>query len=285
MKRTALFIGLLLTVSLFFSCSTAPKNSGDVYQLRTMAEKELDLGNREAGRGNFEMALSFLNECKRRAILVDDLSLMIRSGLSLGNVLFSAGRQDEAFAEWESAIALAEKLGNSELLSVSRIYRAKGRLVSKSATAQAVLDETTREAANIKSTGLFLAFSWQVRGLALRELRSYSEAEAAIKRSLEIHEKAKYLENASYDWYVIASIRSLAGNTTGAVQALEASIELDRRIENTWGLASSWRAMGDVQTKAGKTKEAQEAYARALAIFQAMGNKREAEEIQKKLGN
>ena len=288
MKRAArlhitfLFLTLLL---LSVSCSSAPKNSGDVYQLRKSAEKEMDLGNREAGRGNFEIALGFLNECKRRAVLVDDLSLMIRSGLSLGNALFSAGRRDEAFEEWEQAIALAEKLGDSELLSAARIFRARGRLVSSREAAQAVLDEVNREAANIKSSKLFIAFSWQVKGLALRELRSYNEAEAALRRSLDIHEKERYLENASYDWYVIASIRSLAGNTSGALQALEASIALDRRIENTWGLASSWRAVGDVHRKAGNSGEAAQAYQRARAIFSAMGNEQEAAEIDKRMGN
>jgi tetratricopeptide (TPR) repeat protein len=112
---------------------------------------------------------------------------------------------------------------------------------------------------------------------------SFGEAEEAVKNSLDIHEKESYLENASYDWYLIASVRSLAGDTAGALQALQNAIDIDRRIENSWGLAANYRAMGDVHRKAGKTEEAAQAYGRSRAIFTAMGNKNEADEIDKRM--
>jgi tetratricopeptide (TPR) repeat protein len=277
----AIMVAVIMLI--LFSCSSSQNNPGDVFDLRSRTEKELDFGNREAGRGNFETAYQILLECKRKAILTDDASLMIRCGLSLGNVLFSLGRVDEAYTEWEQAVTLAEKLGDRELISVSRVYYARGRLVSGSSSAQSVLDEVNREAANIRNDNLYIAFSWQVRGLALRDLRSYREAEDAVRRSLDIHEKERYLENASYDWYLIASIRSLAGNTQGALQALDASLELDRRVENSWGIAASWRAIGDVQRKIGNNREAMEAYQRARAIYAAMGNDREVAEIDRRM--
>jgi tetratricopeptide (TPR) repeat protein len=193
------------------------------------------------------------------------------------------GREDEAYAEWEAALAQAEKFKDRELLSVSKIHFARGRLISGKQSARAVLDEVSREAGNIKSDKLFVAFSWYVRGLALRELGSFREAEDAIKQSLDIHEKGKYQLRAAYDWYLIASIRSKAGNTDGALQALNSAITLDRRMENSWGLAADWRAMGDVYRKTGKNKEAEEAYNRAKAIFLALGNKQDAEEIDKRM--
>ena len=266
------------------SCSTKPKNPGDVTNIRVLTEKELASANREAGRGNFEIAFALITGCKNRAIMVDDVSLMIRCGLSLGNVLFSLGQSDEAFTQLEQAVALAQKFGNSELLSVSRIFLARGRLISGRASAQSVLDEVNREAGNIKKDRLYIAFSWQVRGLAMRDLSSFSDAEAAVRRSLDIHVKDKYLENAAYDWYIIASIRSLAGNSSGALQALESSIDLDRRVENTWGLAANWRAVGDVHNKAGNKSEAIEAWQRSRAIFDAMGSAYEVEEIDKRIG-
>ena len=282
-----LHITFLLTSVLLFSaaCSTSPKNPGDVTDVRRLTEKELASANREAGRGNLETALALMTGCKNRAIMVDDASLMIRSGLSIGNTLFSLGRNEEAFAEIERAVALAQNYKDSELLSISKIFLARGRLISGSASAQSVLDEVNREAGNIKKDRLYIAFSWQVRGLALRELGSYSEAEAVIRRSLDIHVKDRYLENAAYDWYMIASVRSLAGNTSGALQALESSIALDRRVENTWGLASNWRAVGDVHRRAGNIKEAAEAWQRSKEIFAAMGNDFEAAEIDKRIAN
>ncbi|MCL2759454.1 MAG: tetratricopeptide repeat protein [Treponema sp.] len=277
---------ILITIILVLgSCSSAPKNTGEIKYLRTYAEKGLESAVKEASLGKYNSAFTLLTEYKRMAILADDPSLIIRICLSFGNVLLSLGRTDEAFAEWDQAINEARISGNRELLSVSRVFKARGNLLSGRASAQSVLDEVIRESANIKTNRLYIAFSWQVRGLALHSMGSYREAEDAMKRSLEIHEKEKALENASFDWYTIASIRSLAGNTAGALQALETAIVIDRRIENSWGLAASWRAMGDVYRKAGRNDDALDAYKRAGAIYAALDNAHEVAEINKRINN
>jgi tetratricopeptide (TPR) repeat protein len=121
-----------------------------------------------------------------------------------------------------------------------------------------------------------------VSGLAERELDRYREAEAALKRSLEIHEKDLYLEQAAYDWFLIASFRSLDGNYEGARQALESAMILDRRVENSYGLATDWRALGDVFKKAGKNAESREAYHRSAEIFRTLGNDKEAAAAEKR---
>jgi len=120
-----------------------------------------------------------------------------------------------------------------------------------------------------------------VMGVDDRELGSYTEAEAAVRRSLDIHVKGRYLEQVSYDWFVIASIRSLAGNYEAALQALRTAIDLDRRTENSFGLASDWRAMGDVYKKAGNETASGQAYLRSASIFRALGNNEEASALEK----
>jgi len=270
---------------MLMSCSSLRSKPGDIFALRIQAEEGLESANKEAAKGNFEIALNLLTGFKRNAILADDPSLIIRLCLSRGNVLFSLGRTEEAFAEWDQAIAEAQRFGNNELLSVSRIFKGRGNLLSGRVGAQSVLDEVNRESANVRSNKLYVAFTWQVRALALRSLGSYRDAENAARRSLDIHERDKRLENASYDWYTIASIRSLAGNTNGALQALESSIAIDRRIENSWGLASSYRAMGDVYRRAGREREAIEEYQRARTIYTAMGNESEVAEINRRIRN
>jgi len=253
--------------------------------MRTQAEEGMESANKYASAGNFEHALTLITEYKRMAILADSPSLIIRCCLSRGNILFSLDRIDEAFNEWEQAVTEAQRIRNSELLSVSRIFRARGNLLSNRVPAQSVLDEVNREMNNIKVDRLYIAFSWQVRGLALRAIGSYRDAEDSMKRSLDIHEKSRSLENASFDWYTIASIRSLAGNLSGSIQALEMSIEIDRRIENSWGLAASWRAMGDVLRKAGREQEALDAYRRAREIYAAMRNDNEVAETENRMRN
>ncbi|GBU28474.1 hypothetical protein R84B8_02033 [Treponema sp. R8-4-B8] len=275
-------IFILSIVFSLLSCSTAPKNSGDIYNLRKTAEIGLESANREVGKGNYANAENFLIEYKRMAILADDPSLIIRVCLSYGNVLLSLGKTNEAYAQWDQAVEEAQKSGNKELLSVAKIFKARGNLLSEKAAAQSVIDEVNREIVNIKNN-LFIAYSWQTKGLAQRVKGSYADAEESIKKSLDIHEKEKALENASYDWYTIASIRSLAGNAQGALQALEKAVTIDRRIENSFGLAADWRAMGDIYRKMGRNDDALEAYKRSRAIFEALDKKDEVTEIDNRM--
>jgi tetratricopeptide (TPR) repeat protein len=288
---------LLLLGIVLVSCSSPPKNPEDIYDFRMQAEMYLDSGNRQADRGNPEQALILIDEAMRLAVAADDSGLRIRVGLSRGNVLFSQGYREEASQAWNKALGEAERMGTSaldakaskdalasgELVAVCRVHIARGRLLSSigqvdsKTVAQSVRDEVSRDLGQIKSDRLYAAFASTVIGLAERELGRYTAAETAVKRSLDIHEKDRYFELAGYDWFLIASCRSLSGDYKGAQQALESAMGLDRRVENTWGLASDWRALGDVHKKAGDREAARAAYQRAAEIFRVLDNEAAAE--------
>jgi len=269
----------LLFAICFCSCSSSPGNSGGIFEMRNAAELQLELGNRQADRGGFDTALVFISEAMRLAVITDDPGLLVRSGISLGNVQFSLGNAEAAFAIWNRALEEAALAGNRELAAVCRVHIARGKLLSPGGrdAAQSVRDSVTRDLAQIKSDKQYAAFAWTVIGLAEKELGRYAAAEEAVKRALAIHEKARSLELAAYDWFMIASFRSLSGNSLGALKALESAIEFDRRTENSWGLANDWQAVGDVQKKAGKHDAARAAYGRAADIFRAIGNSEAAE--------
>jgi len=282
---------LLFTLFFFLfslpSCSTKPKNPGDVYSVRKQAEAQLALGNRQADRGGLETALVIFDEAMRLAVAADDSSLRIRAGLSRGNALFSLGRREEAEKAWNDALGEAERVGNGELAAISRIHIARGKLLSPAeaapgagVSAASIRDEVTQNLVLIKTDRYYTAFAWAIVGLAEKELGRYAPAEAAVRRALEIHEKDRYFELAAYDWFMIASFRSLAGDYRGALQALESAASFDRRVENSWGLASDWRAMGDVYRKSGDGEASRAAYRRAAEIFRALGNDEAATEAE-----
>jgi tetratricopeptide (TPR) repeat protein len=244
--------------------------------MRKDAEVQLEQGTRQADRGDYETALVFISEANRLAVITDNSSLMIRSGLSLGNVLFALGSVEDAVEAWNKALEEAVVTGNKELAAVCRVYIARGKLLSQGA-AQSVRDQVNQELTQIKSDEMYIAFAWTVMGLAEKELGRHAAAEDAIKKALVIHEKNASLELAAYDWFMIASFRSLSGNTGGALKALESAIAYDRRTENSWGLANDWQALGDVQKKTGNRDAANAAYTRAAAIYHALGNTEAAE--------
>ena len=280
MRNYLLFV--ICYLLFFTSCSSAPKKPPEVFADRNTAANQLNLANLYAARGRYDDALRFLDEARRLALSTDDPSLRIKTAMSRGSILFSLGRHDEAFSVWEDAHIEGDVSGEPVLAAQVRIYVIRARLVllaneseaAGSAQNQIVDGYKSRlqaEMATVRSDPLSVAAGYVTLGFAEKQLRRWAEAEAAIKQALAIHEKDYHLEDAAYDWYVIASVRSVAGNYSGALDALWMAIGFDRRAENGFGLASSWQAMGDVHLKTGNSAEASSAYRRAADIYKAIG--------------
>jgi len=272
-----LFSILFSLLTFLLSCSTAPKKTGDVVETRKDAEGQLEQGTGLADRGNYAAALVFINEAKRLAVITDNSSLLIRSGLSSGNVLFALGDRQEALKAWNEALKEAEFAGNTELAAVCRLHITRANLMMFEGATQSARDDIARDMSLIKSDEMYIAFAWTVMGLAERQLNNYGAAEEAVKKALAIHVKTVNFELAAYDWFMIASFRSLSGNYAGALTALESALEYDRRTENSWGIANDWQAIGDVRKKAGSREASAAAYERAAAIFLALGDRDAAE--------
>jgi tetratricopeptide (TPR) repeat protein len=269
----------------FAACSSAPKRPAEIFTMRKMAESQMDMANKEADRGNYASALDMLAGARRLAISADDPGLRIRTALSQGNALFALGQAGEAAAAWNSGLAEAEKGQYKELVALCRIHIARGALLAESGTekARSIRDEVNRELSSVGKDKLDTAFGQVVIGLAEKALSHPVEAEAAIKKALAVHEKGRYLEQAAYDWYLIAATRSQAGKYADAQTALESAIALDRRAENSYGLATDWRALGDVYKKAGNIAGAESAWHRSAEIFHSLDLDAEAENTEKRL--
>ncbi|MDR3138499.1 MAG: hypothetical protein LBT95_02375 [Treponema sp.] len=256
---------------ILLGCSSAPERPAELVTLRGMAQTQLELAGREADQGNYEAALEFLNEARRFAISIDNPVLLVRTGLSRGNVLFYMGKTEDAAGAWQAALAEAEAAGEADLAALSRIHIARGRLLAappgETRIAEEVRSRVKEELAAIKTDRLALALGWTVAGLAEKELRLWEEAEVSLKKALDIHEKGNYLSEAAYDWFLIASVRSVAGRYEAAVEALMTALGFDRRGENTYGLASDWRALGDVYKKMGDSARSAAAYGRSEEIL------------------
>ncbi|MDR1955660.1 MAG: tetratricopeptide repeat protein [Treponema sp.] len=248
-----------------------------------MAETQLELVHKETDQGNYEQALKLLEEARRLVVSTDDPELLIREGIARGNICYSLGRIGEAETAWNSALAEAELAGEAELAAIVRLYQARGMLLTDGATADAVKTQVHAALSRIKTDRLSIALGWLLLGLAEKEQRRWAEAEAAMRNALAIHEKDNYLEQTAYDWFLIASVRSVAGQYAAALEALEKAIGFDRRAENSYGLGTDYRAQGDVYTKQGKPAEAEAAYRRSAAIFRAIFREPEAKTVEARL--
>jgi tetratricopeptide (TPR) repeat protein len=261
---------ILLQAGLAAGCSTAPKRPAEILLLRNQAETQLALVNQAAEQGSYGLALEYMQEARRLAVASDSPSLRIRTELARGNILFFLGRQEEAAAAWQGALTEADEGGEEELAALCRIYQARARLLATAEAPDAIRSRVAGELEAVKANPLSAALGWTVIGLADKEARRWTDAENALKRALEIHEKGRYLEQAAYDWYLIASVRSMAGNYDAALEALFEAVAFDRRSENSWGLAKDWAALGEVYTKAGQADKAAAAIRRSGEIFKSL---------------
>jgi tetratricopeptide (TPR) repeat protein len=274
---------MVLAVLVFAACSSVPKRPAEIVAQRNLIETQLELANKETDRGNYEQALNFLAEAYRLALSIDNPALLIRVGLSRGNVFAALNRGGEAQAAWDAALAEADRAGEAELAAIGRIYIARGRLLADPGTAGEVRTLVEGELASVKTDILAMALGRTVIGLAEKNLGRWEEAEAALKKALDIHDGERYLELAAYDWYLIASVRSMAGQYDAALEALETALEFDRRAENTYGLGMDWLALGDVQAKAENYNAAEMAYRRSAAIFRSTNLEVEAATAEARL--
>ena len=278
-RKAALIVYLVL---LFSGCSSAPRGQPETRIGRRAAENQLETANKEADRGNYAGALSLADEARRSAVSADDPVLIIRSGLTRGAILVSLGRSDEARAAFGGALAEAERIRSVPLAAASRVHILRQQLIEGSRGAAEVREQAKREIALIKTEQTDLALGWIVIGLAEKESGNWAEAEKGVKNALDIHVKGGYMEQAAYDWYLIASIRSVSGLYQDALDALEEALGYDRRAENTYGLGMDWKAMGDVYKKAGKDAAADIAYRRAADIFRSHNMLQEAADAEAK---
>jgi len=285
-ERVRVGLWLIIFSFLLSSCSSAPKPTGEVYADRNNALSQIDLANQAASRGRYNDALDIINEARRLAVSTDDPGLRVRTSIALGDVLFSLGDHDNAFEEWEKASNEGDASGEPVLASLARIYAIRANLVMLAngmrtdVDAEELRAQLNLEMAAVRDNEMYNAVAYITLGLAEKALGRWAEAENAVKRALDIHEKNYRLEDAAYDWFLIASIRSVAGDYDGALEALGTAISFDRRSENGFGLASSWKAVGDVNEKAGRIENAQAAWRRAAEIYRAIGLSTYAERIE-----
>ena len=281
---------MLFLVLIFSACSSAPRRPAENFAVRSIAANQLNMANQAANQGLYEDAMIFLLEARRLALSADDPKLRIETSMSRASILFSMGLTDEAFQEWEDAAAEGDSSGERELAALSRIYSIRAVLTLYENNSPGVRpdleDLKTRinqEMAVLSRNSHPIAAAYITLGLAEKQQERWADAESAVTLALAIYERGHFLEDAAYAWFLIASIRSLAGNYDTSLEALRRSIEMDRRAENSFGLASSWQAMGEVQGKAGRPEESRAALLRAAGIYRAIGHDEKAEELEAQL--
>ncbi|MDR2468571.1 MAG: hypothetical protein LBD22_06395 [Spirochaetaceae bacterium] len=262
----------LLCAALAVACSSVPRGPVEVHTARRRAETQLELALKEASRGNYTRAQEMLAEGRRIAIASDDPVLLVRTSLAGANIRFALGAEDAARDDFEHARRRAQESGDATLIALCGIYEARWKLLTQPHDrAATVRDQALAAAQTLGKNSGDTAFALNIAALADKALGNYAAAEASLKKARAIHLEHNQLEAAAYDWYLSASVFSVAGQTGAAVAAIHEAINLDRKAENGFGLGMDYLGLGDIYLKAKARNDAIEAYERAAAIFSASG--------------
>lgn len=279
----------VLFILFFASCSSSPKRPAQIVTAHNTTVKQLALANTETERGNYTLAKSLMDESWRLAVSIDAPEMRILVQLSMGNLAFYKNDRETAEKCWQTALDESIQNGDRELTALAEIYKARGTLsygtpeTAQERAKQVITAVTGQMDALKKSNQLYTAYAWNLIGFAYKELGAWSEAETALEKSAAIHEGLLYLELTAYDWYAIASVRSVSGNADSAIEAMQNAIAFDRRAENSYGLGMDYMALGDICAKSSRHEDAKKSYQRSADIFTAASMPGYAQLAQKKL--
>lgn len=283
---------LIIASAILFltSCSSSPKRPAEIVTTRNSTVRQLDLANVETEHGNYMLAKTLMDEAWRMAVSIDSSELRILTQLSMGNLFFYQKNQELAQKYWKQALDESIQGENEELVSLSKIYECRGllsygsadTLKERSAEAVKILED---EMGNLKKTDeLYIAYAYLLLGFAQKGQFDWNKALQNFESAAKIHEKLFYLESAAYDWYAVASVYSVSGDTENAVSSIQKALSFDRRAENSYGLGMDYLALGDIYTRASRLDEAKIAYQRSVDILNAASLDDYAKEVQEKLG-
>jgi tetratricopeptide (TPR) repeat protein len=279
--RTRTDIFFLVSLLFVLGCSSAPERPLEIDNIRSMAEAQLDLANRDIDHGNYGNALELLGEARRIAVSSDNPSLRIRTNLSLGNVLFYQGRAREAFRLWLATLTEAEQEESVELAAVCRIHIDRGRLFRAAAAGNAAIlpedrpgrpdGENGGAEAGTAAEAEAEAAGAAERGRRNRRRQQFSPGNVSVAQSVRdsvIGEMAviKDRQYTALAWTVAALAERELGNYAEAEAAVRRALsihEKDRYLEQA---AYDWYLVASIRSTGGMYPAAEAAVTEAIAF-------------------
>jgi tetratricopeptide (TPR) repeat protein len=257
-------IVLLAALALASACSTAPKDSGTVYEKRDQAVKYGAQADRQFALGNYSDALSFYRKALETNVSIDNDAGIIVSRNAIGRTYAAAGLAGDAKAEFEKALGLAERAGLDALRAQALCGLAELELSGNGTDAALALLDRARALAG-KDEGA-MAVVLHDYGIARKQQGDYPEAASFLEKALAINQRLKRLSESASNCYMLSSVSLKRGDAAKArVYALKA-LEIDKQTENSLSIATDYFALGKISLAEGKDEEAYACFEKAFSV-------------------
>jgi len=241
LRRLNALVALAAVLLAVSGCSSAPDPPEEIVKRQNQGATYADFGNAYFAQGQYPRALYFFQLALNEHQAVDNEAGVCRSLNSIGSVYLAAGRLESAERNFADALALAEKLEDPALLSLS--HNNIGEL--------SLRREETAEAAEAFGRALDFTDSGDrsreaiIRhnlGVALLRQDSLEDAEASFRAALALNEAEGRKSEQAANWYMLAALRSRGGDYPEAAVYARRALELDKQMENSLGIAKDLEA-------------------------------------------
>jgi tetratricopeptide (TPR) repeat protein len=261
---------LAVCLLLVAACSSAPPSSDTVSTMKRQAAQDGSYGEAYLRQGRYELALQFTTLSLNEYTSVDDREGVIRSYNAIGTTYLAMGSLDKAEEVLLRAQGLSRGAGNFLLvvssISLGELYLAKG-------DSQKALD-VLQEALGLPEasrTPAQTAVLYHDIGTAERNLGDPVTALASYSLSLQANLKARRVDMAASDYYMIASVHSQAGRFDEAAKSAALALDLDKQIENSPGIAKDLYALGLIAVKRRDMAAAYDFFQRSYFVNVTLG--------------
>jgi tetratricopeptide (TPR) repeat protein len=252
--------GLLLALA--SGCSSAPKGAGESYAVRNKAAEYSKLADQALGRGEYDTAVKIYREALEADSSIDDVAGAAGIHASLGRAYLAAGLAAQAEKEFSSAIEYARISGARPAAALATA--GLGELLYAKGDREGALARFEEALGLASGDEAAAAVALHDAATAKAALGREAEAEADLAKAAAINKKLKRPTELASNHYVLASIRSKAGDLAGAMSAILAALASDKKAENGPGIAQDLAAAASISARAGNKQEAYDYWTRSF---------------------
>jgi tetratricopeptide (TPR) repeat protein len=258
----------VLAAVMMAGCSSAPKKQDQLFDLRNRAAETAKFGNDAFRKGDLEQAMRLFTLALALNAAADSRAGLVDSYNSVGKVHLARGAGDEAVRHFQEALRIAEDMADPGLIAQSRNSLGEAAFAAADFAGALALFGQALDTHGLG--GQTRAVILHNQGAALRRLGRTAESGEKFEAALRINSRYKNWFEAASNSYMLASLRSEAGNASGALALARQALRYDRRVENSRGIAKDYVALGRITAKSGDEARALEHYERAVLVLRSM---------------
>ncbi|RKX69154.1 MAG: hypothetical protein DRP60_16920 [Spirochaetes bacterium] len=273
---------LLLFLFLLSSCSSKPKEPGEVYTRRLQADALLVQGYNQTDVLKFNPAWASFNQALNIYASLDNREGMINALLALGRTRRLTGDIDSTEELYNHARSLA--VYSEDPRAMRSVLNHQADLALRQGNPEGAMALLT-DRENELTEGRERSAQLRLRGSARAALGFGDEAALLLVEAAEIALASGEAAAAAQAYYKLASLSSLGARFEEAESWALKALEADKSLEYASGIAADLRALAIISAKAEKNEAAEDYYRRSWLAWRALGRSKEAETARTELEN